>query len=239
MAGHSKWANIQYRKNAQDARRGKLFTKLIREISVSASIGGSDPNSNPRLRTAIDKGLVNNMTRDTIDRAIKRGAGGLDGKNVENLSYEGYGPGGIAVLVECLSDNRNRTAGEVRHAFTKCGGNLGTDGSVAYLFARRGVMTFAPGSETDKILEMALEAGAEDVVEHEDGSVDVMIDPNQFDHVKEMFVKAQLNFAQADVAMIPALQVELDAENQEKMIKLIDMLEDLDDVQDVYTNAEM
>lgn len=239
MAGHSKWANIQYRKNAQDARRGKLFTKLIREITVAASIGGADANSNPRLRTAIDKGLVNNMTRDTIDRAIKRGAGGLEGKNVENLSYEGYGPGGIAVLVECLSDNRNRTAGEVRHAFTKCGGNLGTDGSVSYLFARRGVMTFAPGSETDKILELALEAGAEDVVEHEDGSVDVMIDPNQFEHVKEMFVKAQLNFAQADVAMIPALHVALDAEGQEKLTKLIDMLEDLDDVQDVYTNAEM
>src|SRR3990167_1374117 len=164
MAGHSKWANIQHRKNAQDAKRGKVFTKLIREITVAASMGGADVSANPRFRAAIDKALTNNMTRDTIDRAIKRGAGGLEGKDVESLCYEGYGPGGVAVLVACLTNNRNRTAGEVRHAFAKCNGNLGTEGSVAYLFLRRGLITFAPPSSSEKILEVALEAGAEDVI---------------------------------------------------------------------------
>src|SRR3990167_161589 len=176
MAGHSKWANIQHRKNAQDAKRGKIFTKLIREITVSASIGGGDANSNSRLRTAIEKALDNNMTRDTIDRAIKRGAGGLEGKNVESVRYEGYGPYGVAILAECLTDNRNRTVGEVRHMFTKYGGNLGTDGSVGYLFSKQGQLTFAPGTSFDKIFEIALEAGAQDVTEHADGSIDVITD---------------------------------------------------------------
>lgn len=237
MAGHSKWANIQHRKNAQDAKRGKLFTKLIREITVSASMGGADMNANPRLRAAVDKALSNNMTRDTVDRAIKRGAGGLEGKNLDSVRYEGYGPSGVAVLVETLTDNRNRTVGEVRHAFTKCGGNLGTDGSVAYLFTRRGVITFAPGAPADKILEIALEAGAEDVNENGDGSIDVFVEPMQFDAVKAAFEQAQLAFAQAEVTMMAATDVQLDQETQEKVIKLIDMLEDLDDVQDVYTNA--
>lgn len=236
MAGHSKWANIQHRKNAQDAKRGKIFTKLIREITVSAGIGGGDPSTNPRLRTAIDKALSNNMTRDTIDKAVKRGAGGLEGKDVESIRYEGYGPGGVAVLVECLSDNRNRTVGEVRHAFTKCGGNLGTDGSVAYLFKRRGVMTFAPGANLERVLELALEAGAEDVTEHEDGSADVIVDPLQFEVVKKAFDDAKLGYVQAEVTMLPTLRAEVDAENQEKLDKMIEMLEELDDVQDVYTN---
>ncbi len=237
MAGHSKWANIQHRKNAQDARRGKVFTKLIREITVAASMGGADASANPRLRAAMDKALTNNMTRDTIDRAVKRGAGGLEGKDVESLCYEGYGPGGVAVLVACLTNNRNRTAGEVRHAFTKCNGNLGTEGSVAYLFSRRGLITFSPQSSAEKILEVALEAGADDVIEHEDGSVDVLVDPAKWDAVKAAFEKAQLVFAQAEVTLMPMTEVALDMETQEKVTKLIDMLEELDDVQDVYTNA--
>lgn len=239
MAGHSKWANIQHRKNAQDARRGKLFTKLIREISVAARMGGGDANSNPRLRTAIDKALTANMTRDTIDRAIKRGAGGLDEANMEEIRYEGYGPGGVAVMVDCLTDNRNRTVGEVRHAFTKCGGNLGTDGSVAYLFSKKGVLTFAPGSDEERILDLALENGAEDVNTHDDGSIDVLTSPENFAAVKTALVTHKLEPAQGEVTMVPATSAELDADNEAKMQKLIDMLEDLDDVQNVYTNADI
>ncbi|MBI5448647.1 MAG: YebC/PmpR family DNA-binding transcriptional regulator [Gammaproteobacteria bacterium] len=234
MAGHSKWANIQHRKNAQDARRGKLFTKLIREITVSAGMGGGDPSTNPRLRAAIDKALTNNMTRDTIDRAIKRGAGGLEGKDLETVRYEGYGPGGVAILVETLTNNRNRTVGEVRHAFTKCGGNLGTDGSVAYLFTRCGTLTFEPGAPAERILEIALEAGAQDMREHEDGSMDVVVEPAQFDAVKTAFEKAKLAFVQAEITMLPATEAILDEETEEKVVKLVDMLEDLDDVQEVY-----
>jgi YebC/PmpR family DNA-binding regulatory protein len=239
MAGHSKWANIQHRKNAQDAKRGKLFTKLIREITVAAGMGGGDAGSNPRLRAAIDKALTNNMTRDTIDRAIKRGVGGLDGAQVETVRYEGYGPGGVAVLVETLTDNRNRTVGEVRHAFTKCGGNLGTDGSVAYLFNKRGQFTFAPGVAADQLLELALEAGADDVQEHADGSVDVLTSPQQFAAVKAALDAVGLKPAQAEVAMLPELTVAVEGDVQEKVQKLVDMLEDLDDVQEVYTNADL
>ncbi len=239
MAGHSKWANIQHRKNAQDARRGKLFTKLIREITVSARMGGGDANSNPRLRTAVDKALTANMTRDTIDRAIKRGVGGLDGADMEEIRYEGYGPGGVAVLVECLTDNRNRTVGEVRHAFTKCGGNLGTDGSVSYLFSKKGILTFAPGSDEERIMENALEAGAEDVKTNEDGSIDVLAAPEDFAAVKATMLNHKLEPAQAEVTMLPAIYVELEGENAEKMHKLIDMLEDVDDVQNVYSNADI
>ncbi len=239
MAGHSKWANIQHRKNAQDAKRGKLFTKLIREISVAARTGGGEPGNNPRLRTAIDKALEANMTRDTIDRAIKRGAGGDDGANMEELRYEGYGPGGVAVIVDCLTDNRNRTAGEVRHAFSKCGGNLGTDGSVAYLFSKKGIFTFAPGSNEDQIMEVALEAGAEDVTANEDGSIDVLTAPEDFAAVKETLLAKKLEPVQAEITFLPATTAALESgEQEEKFNKLIDMLEDLDDVQNVYSNAQ-
>ncbi|MGB5234518.1 MAG: YebC/PmpR family DNA-binding transcriptional regulator, partial [Candidatus Macondimonas sp.] len=181
MAGHSKWANIQHRKNAQDARRGKLFTKLIREITIAARTGGGDAASNPRLRLAMDKALTANMTRDTVERAIKRGSGGLDGAALEEVRYEGYGPGGVAILVECMTDNRNRTVAEVRHAFTKHGGNMGADGSVAYLFTRTGILSYAPGTDYDQLMEAALEAGAEDIVRNEDDSLDVLVAPEGFE----------------------------------------------------------
>lgn len=238
MAGHSKWANIQHRKNAQDAKRGKLFTKLIREITVSARTGGGEPGNNPRLRTAIDKALEANMTRDTIDRAVKRGAGGDEGANMEEIRYEGYGPGGVAIIVDCLTDNRNRTVGEVRHAFTKCGGNLGTDGSVAYLFSKKGIFTFEPGSNEDRIMEVALEAGAEDVTTNEDGSIDVLTLPEDFAVIKEKLIAQKLSPAQAEVTFVPATTVSLEGEQDEKLGKLIDMLEDIDDVQNVYSNAK-
>jgi YebC/PmpR family DNA-binding regulatory protein len=239
MAGHSKWKNIQHRKNAQDAKRGKNFTKLIREITKSAELGGGDPGSNPRLRTAIDKALAGNMTRDTIDNAIKRGVGGLDSQNVEELTYEGYGPNGVAVMVECMTDNRNRTAGEVRHAFSKCGGNLGTDGSVAYLFTKKGQLVFLPGSSEDRILEVAIDAGAEDVITNDDGSIEVLTTPTEFEQVKKALIEATLNPLDAEVTFIPSLYVELDKDGAEKMNRMIDMLEDLDDVQNVYCNADM
>jgi YebC/PmpR family DNA-binding regulatory protein len=238
MAGHSKWANIQHRKKAQDAKRGKLFTKLIREITVSARVGGGDPDANPRLRTAVDKALAANMTKDTIERAVKRGSGELDGENFEEVRYEGYGPGGVAVMVDCLTDNRNRTVSEVRHAFSKTGGNLGTDGSVAYLFSAAGVLSYPPGSDEDRIIEHALEAGAEDVVENDDGSVDVLTSPEQFLAVKEAMVGAGLAPEHAEVTMRPANTVDLELEDAEKVMRLVDMLEDLDDVQDVYSNAD-
>ncbi len=238
MAGHSKWKNTKHRKDAQDAKRGKLFTKLIREITKSAQLGGADPASNPRLRTVLDKALTANMTRDTIDNAIKRGVGGLDSANVEELSYEGYGPGGVAVLVECLSDNRNRTAGEVRHAFSKCGGNLGTDGSVAYLFSKKGQLLFSSGNSETQILDVALEAGADDVIAHEDGYVEVHTSPDAFARVRDTLVQANLKPEDAAVTFLPGNYIYLEGEQAEKMMKLLDMLEDLDDVQNVYSNAE-
>ncbi|HHH89242.1 MAG TPA: YebC/PmpR family DNA-binding transcriptional regulator [Aliiroseovarius sp.] len=238
MAGHSKWANIQHRKKAQDAKRGKLFTKLIREITVAARMGGPDPDSNPRLRAAIDKGLGSNMTKDTIERAIKRGAGASDGENYEEVRYEGYGPGGLAVMVDCLTDNRNRTVAEVRHAFTKAGGNLGTDGSVAYLFTKTGTLTFAPGSDEDRIMEVALEAGAEDVQSSEDGSIEVTTTPEEFMNVKDAMTAAGLEPEMAEITMTPSTTVDLDLESAEKVMRLVDTLEDLDDVQNVYTNAD-
>lgn len=239
MAGHSKWANIQHRKNAQDAKRGKLFTKLIREITVAARMGGDDLNSNPRLRAAVDSALSANMTKDTIDRAIKRGAGNLEMENIEEIRYEGYGPNGVAVMVETMTDNRNRTVAEVRHAFTKCGGNLGQDGSVAYLFTKTGQICFAPGESEDKILEVALDAGANDVLTNEDGSIEVLTSPETFGAVQDALNAAKLAFASAEVTMLPSTYVELAGEDAEKMEKLIDMLEDLDDVQKVFTNAIM
>lgn len=239
MAGHSKWANIQHRKNTQDAKRGKLFTKLIREITVAARSGDPDPNANPRLRLAVDKALTANMTKDTIERAIKRGAGAVEGEHYEEIRYEGYGPGGAAVLVECMTDNRNRTAGDVRHAFTKYGGNLGTAGSVAYLFSKLGVISFPAGSDEDSILETALEAGAQDVVSNDDGSIDVLTDPTEFAQVKAALLEAGLEPEQAEVTQRATTSAVLDADAAASMIKLLDMLEDLDDVQQVYSNADI
>ncbi len=237
MAGHSKWANIQHRKGAQDAKRGKLFTKLIREITIAARLGGGEPDANPRLRAAIDKALAGNMTKDTIERAIKRGSGAVDGESYEEIRYEGYGVGGIAVMVDCMTDNRNRTVAEVRHAFSKCGGNLGTDGSVAYLFEKIGLLNFPVGSDEDKIMEIALEAGAEDVVQNDDESIDVLTAPNDFYSVKEAMAK--LTPTNAEITMRASTNITLDLDNAQKMLRLLDMLEDLDDVQYVYSNADI
>ena len=239
MAGHSKWANIQHRKGAQDAKRGKLFTKLIREITVSAKMGGGDPASNPRLRAAIDKALTANMTKDTIERAIKRGSGAAEGEDYEEIRYEGYGPGGLAVMVDCLTDNRNRTVAEVRHVFTKSGGNLGTDGSVAYLFEKKGFITYAAGADEDAIMEAALEAGADDVITNDDGSIDVLTTPEDFMTVKDAMVAAGFIPEEADISMEPSTTVTLDLEGAEKMLRMIDLLEDLDDVQKVYSNGDV
>lgn len=238
MAGHSKWANIKHRKGRQDAKRGKIFTKIIRELTAATRLGGQDADANPRLRAAIDKGLSNNMPRDTIDRAIKRGAGELDGQILEEITYEGYGVAGVAVIVECMSDNRNRTVSNVRHAFTKCLGNLGTDGSVAYLFTKRGVISYEPGLNEDQLMEAALEAGADDVAMNDDGSFDVTTDPYQFGAVKDALDAAGFVAVNAEVTMIPATKVLMDEESAPLVMKLIDMLEDLDDVQEVYTNAD-
>ncbi len=239
MAGHSKWANIQHRKGAQDAKRGKLFTKLIREITVSARLGGGDAASNPRLRAAIDKALAANMTKDTIERATKRGAGQLDGQNYEEIRYEGYASGGVAVLVDCMTDNRNRTVSDVRYAFNKCGGNLGTEGSVAYLFSKTGILSYPAGSDEDRIMEAALEAGAEDIVNYDDDSVEVLTAPDQFAAVNEVLVGADLEPEGAEVTLRAATSVTLGAEDAAKMVKLLEMLEDLDDVQNVYSNADI
>lgn len=238
MAGHSKWANIRHRKGRQDAKRGKIFTKIIRELTVAAK-GGANPADNPRLRAAVEKALYENMKRDTIDKAIARGSGTADAENYEEITYEGYGINGVAFIVECMTDNRNRTVGEVRHAFTKRGGNLGTDGSVSYLFSRKGQISFAAGVDEDKLMEAALEAGADDVVTHADGSMDVMTAFEDFQTVKEALVAAGFKPANAEIAMIPSVTVALDKEGAEKILGLIDMLEDLDDVQNVYTNADI
>lgn len=236
MAGHSKWANIKHKKAAQDAKRGKIFTKLIREITVAAKLGGGEIADNPRLRAAVDKALSANMTKDTIQRAIDRGAGGGDNENVEELVYEGYGAGGVAVLVEVMTDNKNRTVAEVRHAFNKCGGNLGTDGSVAYLFEKRGQILIETGDE-DQIMEAALDAGADDVLTQDDGSYDIATSQNDVVDVKDALVARGIEVASAEVALVPATLAELDEDTAPKVMKLIDMLEDLDDVQNVYTNA--
>lgn len=237
MAGHSKWDNIKHRKAAQDAKRGKLFTKFIRELTVAAREGGSDVDANPRLRAAIDKALSNNMTRDTVERAIKRGAGELDGQILETIMYEGYGPGGTAVLVETMTDNKNRTVSGVRNAFSKSGGNLGTDGSVSYLFDKRGVISFEEGIDEDEIMEAALEAGADDVVTHDDGSIDVFTTTEDLGAVKDALDVAGFESVHAEVTMIPSLRSDLDASTAPKFLRLIDNLEDHDDVQEVYHNA--
>ena len=239
MAGHSKWANIQHRKNAQDAKRGKLFTRLIREITVAARMSGGDPNANPRLRLAVDKALTANMPRDTIDRAIKRGTGSLEGVEYEEIRYEGYGPGGVAVMVDTMTDNRNRTVAEVRHAFGKCGGNLGTSGSVAFQFSEQGVLSYPAGCDQDRIMEAAIEAGADDVVSYEDGSVDVLTAPTAFQTVKQAMAAAGLEPEEAEVTQRAASNITLGFEDAQKMVKLLEMLEDLDDTQNVYSNADI
>ena len=238
MAGHSKWANIQHRKKGQDAKRGKLFTKLIREITVAARLGGGDADANPRLRAIVDKSLRANMTRDTVERAIKRGAGDNDGDNFDEIRYEGYGPGGVAVMVDCLTDNRNRTVAEVRHAFTKAGGNLGTDGSVSYLFSKIGILSYPEGSDEDAIMDAALESGAEDVETNDDGSIDVTTSADEFMDVKDAMVEAGFDPEMAEVTMKASTSVDLGVDDAEKVMRLVDMLEDLDDVQNVYSNAE-
>ena len=239
MAGHSKWANIQHRKGAQDARRGKLFTKLIREITVSSRTGGGDPANNPRLRAAMDKALTANMSKDTIERAIKKGVGAGEGDNYEEIRYEGYGSGGIAVMVDCLTDNRVRTVAEVRHAFSKAGGNLGTDGSVAYLFTKTGILSYPAGIDEDRLMEVSLEAGADDVITHEDHSVDVLVDPAEFETVRDALIAAGLPPESAEITMRASTTVALDEDDAGKMLRLLERLEDLDDVQNVYSNADI
>ncbi|NDL62563.1 YebC/PmpR family DNA-binding transcriptional regulator [Acerihabitans arboris] len=239
MAGHSKWANTKHRKAAQDSKRGKIFTKIIRELVTAARLGGGDVGSNPRLRAAVDKALANNMTRDTLNRAIARGVGGDDDTQMETIVYEGYGPGGTAVMVECLSDNRNRTVAEVRHAFTKTGGNLGTDGSVSYLFTKKGVISYAPGLTEDRVMDAALEAGAEDVVTYDDGAIDVYTSPEDFGQVKDALEAAGLHAESSEVGLIPSTKADLDEETAPKLLRLIDLLEDSDDVQEVYHNGEI
>ena len=238
MAGHSKWANIKHKKARQDAKRGKVFTKLIREITVSARLGGGEPADNPRLRLVMDKALAANMPKDTIERAIERGVGAGDGSNVEELTYEGYGPGGVAILVEVMTDNRNRTVAEVRHAFTKYGGNLGTDGSVAYLFNRQGIINFPPGADEDRVMEVGLEAGAEDVDVEEDASVSVVTPWEQIGSVVAALADAGMRPGHAEVAMVAGISVPCDEEQAEAVLKLIDALEELDDVQNVYSNGD-
>ena len=237
MAGHSKWSNIKHRKAGQDAKRAKVFTKIIRELTVSARDGGGNVEDNPGLRTIVDKAKASQMPKDTMERAIARGAGGDDGAELVPLTYEGYGPGGVAVLVETMSDNRNRTVAEVRHAFSKGGGNLGTDGSVAYLFDRKGQILFEPGTNEDEVMEVAIESGADDVETEDDGSISVSTAADDYMVVKDALVAAGLEPAASEVAMIPQNYSELNVDIGEKVLRLVDALEDLDDVTNVYTNA--
>jgi YebC/PmpR family DNA-binding regulatory protein len=238
MAGHSKWANIQHRKGAQDAKRGKLFTKLIREITVAAKMGGSDAASNPRLRAAIDKALGNNMTKDVIERATKRGAGELEGVNYEEIRYEGYGPNGIAIMVDCMTDNKNRTVAAVRHVFSKRGGNMGTDGCVAFMFNKKGIISLPAGLDEDAVMEVALEAGAEDIISNDDGSMDIFTSPDDYAAVKDALDAAGFVADSSQVTMHPDNTVALDVEDAQKALAMIEAFEELDDVQDVYSNAD-
>ncbi len=239
MAGHSKWANIQHRKGAQDKKRGKLFTKLIREITVAARMGGGDIDANPRLRLAVDKAKAQSMPKDNIDRAIKRGSGDLDGDDYQEIRYEGYGPGGTAVMVDCMTDNRNRTVADVRHAFSKYGGNLGADGSVGYLFDHVGLLSYPAGSDEDSIMEAAIEAGAEDVIVDADRSIEVVTDPTEFEQVRDAMRRAGLEPENAELTMRAQTTAELGLDEAGSMVKLLETLEDLDDVQNVYSNADI
>ncbi len=239
MAGHSKWANIQHRKKAQDARRGKLFTRLIREITVAAKTGGSDPDANPSLRTAIDKAKSQSVPKDAIERAVKRGAGELEGSDYEEIRYEGYGPGGVAFIVDCLSDNRNRTVADVRHAFSKGGGNLGQSGSVAYLFDSVGVLLYPPGTDEEAVMEAALEAGADDVIAADDGSIEVLTAPDAYAAIRQAMTDAGFEPAESDLTLRASASTELGIEDAQKVLRLVDLLESSDDVQEVYTNADI
>ncbi|WP_088329149.1 YebC/PmpR family DNA-binding transcriptional regulator [Lacimicrobium sp. SS2-24] len=239
MAGHSKWANIKHRKAAQDAKRGKIFTKLIRELVTAAREGGDDPDANPRLRAAIDKALSNNMKKDTVDNAVARGAGNAEGDNMETVVYEGYGAGGTAVMVEAMTDNINRTVSEIRHAFSRHGGNLGTNGSVAYLFTKLGVISYPQETDEEELMLVALEAGAQDIQSNDDNTFDVYTSPELFGRVKDALDEAGLQAAHAQVTLVPSTRAELDEETAPALIKLVDVLEDLDDVQEVYTNAQI
>jgi len=239
MAGHSKWANIQHRKSKVDAQRGKIFTRINRELAVAARQGGSDPDANPRLRLAIDKANAANMPKDTMERAIKKAAGELEGVNYEEIRYEGYAPGGVAVMVETLTDNRNRTVASVRHAFSKHGGNLGTDGSVGYMFAKIGVLNYAPGTNEDAVMEAALEAGADDVVKADDGSIEVITQPEAYSAVLDHMQKAGFDPENSEITMRATIEVELDVEMGQKVLSFLDVLEELDDTQAVYSNADI
>lgn len=239
MAGHSKWANIKFKKAAADAKRGKVFTKLIREITTAARTGGGDPASNPRLRLAIDKAKAQSMPKDNIDRAVKRGSGDMDGANFEEVRYEGYGPAGVAVMVDCLTDNRNRTVADVRHAFSKFGGNLGADGSVAYLFEHLGVLSYPPDADEEKVMEAAIEAGASDVFVNDDASIEVVCAPDEFETVRDAMKRSRLKPEHAEVTMRASTRAAVDADAAESLLKLLDTLDDLDDVQEVYSNADI
>jgi YebC/PmpR family DNA-binding regulatory protein len=239
MAGHSKWANIQHRKGAQDKKRGKLFTKLIREITVAARMGGGDIAANPRLRLAVDKAKAKSMPKDNIERAIKKGSGELGGDDFQEIRYEGYGPGGTAVMVDCMTDNKNRTVAEVRHAFTKFGGNLGSDGSVNYMFRHVGLLSYPPGSDEDAVMEAAIEAGAEDVIADEDSSIEVITDPAEFEAVRDSMREAGHEPENAELTMRADTNTALELQNASSMVKMLEMLEDLDDVQNVYSNADI
>jgi len=239
MAGHSKWANIKHRKGAQDKKRGKVFTKLIREITVAAKLAGSDASANPRLRIAVDKARAESVPKDTIDRAVKRGAGELEGVDYEEIRYEGYGPGGAAVMVDCLTDNKNRSVAEVRHAFTKFGGNLGSDGSVSFLFTHCGVISFEPEADEDAIMEASLDAGAEDIVTGDDGFVEVITGVQDFEAVRDSLKGAGQTPQSADITMRPSTMAELDEGQAATMLKMLDAFDEIDDVQDVYTNANI
>ena len=238
MAGHSKWANIKHRKGRQDAKRGKIFSVLIRELTVAAKLGGGVPDDNPRLRTAVDKALAANMTKDTIERAIQRGAGGLEGENLEEVSFEGYGPGGIAIIVESMTDNNNRTVAEVRHAFTKSGGNLGTNGSVSYLFEKKGIITVSSNQDADNIMEISIEAGAEDIELNDDETVTISCSPEDFENIKSSLSEKEIQIDDSEISLIPETTIQADLETSLKVYKLLEMLEDLDDTQNVTSNIE-
>ena len=238
MAGHSKWANIKHRKGRQDAKRGKVFSVLIRELTVAAKLGGGVADDNPRLRTAIDKALAANMTKDTIERAVQRGAGGLEGENLEEVSFEGYGPGGIAIIVESMTDNNNRTVAEVRHAFTKTGGNLGTNGSVSYLFEKKGIITVSSNQDADQIMEVSIEAGAEDIEINDDETITVSSSPEEFESIKNALSSNELDIDDSEISLVPETTVKADLDTSLKVYKLLEMLEDLDDTQNVTSNSE-
>ena len=240
MAGHSKWANIKHKKAATDAKRGKIFTRLIKEITVAARLGGGDPSMNPRLRLAIDKAYSQNMPKDTIERAAKRGAGDLEGVSYEEIRYEGYAPGGVAVIVDCMTDNKVRTVADVRHAFTKCGGNLGTDGSVSFMFRKLGVLSYLPGTDQESVENAAIEAGADDIVVYpDDGSIDVLVTPDSFEAVKQAMEAAGLKPEHAEVGLRADNDITVSGDTAQAVLKMIHMLEDLDDVQNVYSNADI